>query len=220
MENAELSFTVRMAATLEDLREVCSVRTVAYRHHGAEAALKFGLIEPLDYAEGTAVLLCRDKASGDGIGTMRVQISGFGPLLLEQSLVLPAWLANKPRAQVSRLAVRGGADPHVKLSLMRACYQYCLATRVRWMVIGARSAALIRNYRSLGFTDVFEPGQWMPLASGGGLPHQILAFDVAGAEASWRATRNRLYGFMTAAAHDDLVVLADNDSTLQASPTN
>ena len=220
MENTEFSFTVRMATTLEDLREVSTVRTVAYAHHDAEAGQKFGQIEPLDYAEGTAVLLCRDKASDEGIGTVRVQISGFGPLLLEHSLELPAWLANKPRAQISRLAVRGGADARVKLSLMKACYQYCLATRVRWMVIGARSAALIRNYRSLGFTDVFEPGQWVPLASGGGLPHQILAFDVAGAEASWRATRNRLYGFMTAVDHDDLVVQADNNSALEASPAN
>ena len=44
------------------------------------------------------------------------------------------------------------------------------------MVIGARNAALIRNYRSLGFRDVFEPGAWVPLASGGGLPHQHMSF--------------------------------------------
>ena len=124
---------------------------------------------------------------------------------------------HKSRAQISRLAVLAGADPRTKLSLMKACYQYCLATGVRWMVIGARSAALIRNYRSLGFSDVFESGRWMPLASGGGLPHQILAFDVTGAEASWLATRNRLYGFMTAAHEDDLVVQDAADS-LQTAP--
>ncbi|MEO6624120.1 MAG: hypothetical protein ABIN37_04750, partial [Burkholderiaceae bacterium] len=204
MENAELSFTVRMATTLEDLRAICAVRQAAYSHHDTEVGLKFGEIEPLDYAEGTAVLLCRDKISDAGVGTVRVQISGFGPLQLEQSIVLPDWLTHKPRAHISRLAVLAGADPRIKLSLMKACYQYCLATRVRWMVIGARNPALIRNYRSLGFVDVFEAGRWLPLASGGGLPHQILALDVAGAESNWRATRNRLYGFMSSASRDGL----------------
>ena len=217
MENSELSFTVRMVISLQDLRDACTVRTTAYGHHDSEVGQKLGQIEPLDYAEGTAVLLCRDKKSGDAIGTARIQISGYGPLVLEQSITLPHWLQHKSRAQISRLAVLPGADPRTKLSLMKACYQYCLATGVRWMVIGARSAALIRNYRNLGFTDVFEGGRWMPLASGGGLPHQILAFDVAGAEASWRATRNRLYGFMTAAHEDDLVV-QDVDDSLQIAP--
>ncbi len=218
MENTELSFTVRMAITLEDLRDVGAVRSAAYGHHDAEAGQKLGQVEPLDYAEGTAVLLCRDKKSGDAIGTARIQISGYGPLVLEQSITLPDWLQHKSRAQISRLAVLAGADPRTKLSLMKACYQYCLATGVRWMVIGARSAALIRNYRNLGFSDVFEGGGWMPLASGGGLPHQILAFDVTGAEASWLATRNRLYGFMTAAHEDDLVVqdAADSPQTAPA----
>ena len=101
MENTELSFTVRMATTLADLRDVCAVRAAAYGHHDAVVGEKLGQVEPLDYAEGTAVLLCRDKASDEGIGTMRVQISGFGPLLLEQSITLPQWLAHKPRDRKS-----------------------------------------------------------------------------------------------------------------------
>ena len=215
MENTELPFTVRMAITLEDLRDVGAVRCAAYGHHDAEAGQKLGQVEPLDYAEGTAVLLCRDKKSGAAIGTARIQISGYGPLVLEQSITLPDWLQHKSRAQISRLAVLAGADPRTKLSLMKACYQYCLATGVRWMVIGARSAALIRNYRNLGFKDVFEPGSWVPLASGGGLPHQILAFDVVGAKQAWQATRNRLYGFMTETFHADLQVVAANDNDMQ-----
>ncbi len=169
----------------------------------------------MDRTDGTAVLLCRDKQTGQGIGTARIQVSGFGPLALENSICLPDWLATRPRAQISRLAVLAGADPRVKLSLMKASYQYCLATRVRWMVIGARNTALIRNYRSLGFKDVFEPGAWVPLASGGGLPHQILAFDVVGASAAWQATKNRLYGFMTDTIQADLHVVAANDSARQ-----
>ena len=215
METARFGFAVRVAMLDSDFREAGVVRAAAYGHHDPELGPKFGDIEPLDRAEGTAVFLCRDNASGQSTGTARIQVSGFGPLALENSLALPAWLSSRPRAQISRLAVLAGADPLVKLSLMKASYQYCLATQVRWMVIGARNAALIRNYRGLGFKNVFEPGAWVPLASGGGLPHQILAFDVAGAKAAWQATRNRLYGFMTETYQSDLQVLAANDSAIQ-----
>lgn len=215
METGAFGFEVRVATSNRDFREACVVRVAAYGHHDPELGPKFGDVEQLDRTDGTAVLLCRDKQTGQGIGTARVQVSGFGPLALENSICLPDWLVKRPRAQISRLAVLAGADPLVKLSLMKASYQYCLATQVRWMVIGARNAALIRNYRSLGFKDVFEPGAWVPLASGGGLPHQILAFDVVGARASWQATKNRLYSFMTEIVHSDLHVVAANDSAMQ-----
>ena len=215
METGTFGLAVRVATSNQDFREACNVRAAAYGHHDPELGPKFGDVEQLDRTDGTAVLLCRDKQTGQGIGTARIQVSGFGPLALENSICLPDWLATRPRAQISRLAVLAGADPRVKLSLMKASYQYCLATRVRWMVIGARNAALIRNYRSLGFKDVFEPGAWVPLASGGGLPHQILAFDVVGASAAWQATKNRLYGFMTDTIQADLHVVAANDSARQ-----
>ena len=215
METGSFGFAVRVATSDRDFRDACVVRATAYGHHDPELGPKFGDIEQLDRTDGTAVLLCRDQQTGQGIGTARIQVSGFGPLALEHSICLPDWLGKQPRAQISRLAVLTGADPLVKLSLMKASYQYCLATQVRWMVIGARNAALIRNYRSLGFKDVFEPGAWVPLASGGGLPHQILAFDVVDAAAAWQATKNRLYGFMTDTLHSDLQVVAANDSAMQ-----
>ncbi|MEO8856090.1 MAG: hypothetical protein ABI343_03790 [Burkholderiaceae bacterium] len=216
MEAVAVGFSVRMAITEDDFSQARAVRAAAYGHHDPEMGPKFGQAEPLDEAEGTAVLLCHDKASGQCVGTARIQVSAFGPLVLENSVNLPGWLATKPRAQISRLAVVPGADSLVKLSLMKVSYQYCLATQVRWMVIGARSAALIRNYRSLGFKDVFEPGAWVPLASGGGLPHQILAFDVVGARAAWQATKNRLFGFMTEPHEGDLQLLSATDSALQS----
>ena len=217
METGVLGFSLRIAMTDDDFRESRAVRAAAYGHHDPGIGSRFGGEDPMDRAEGTVVLLCRDKQTGAGIGSARIQVSGFGPLLLENSLTLPGWLANKPRAQISRLAVLAGAEPVVKLSLMKASYQYCLATQVRWMVIGARNAALIRNYRSLGFKDVFDAGAWVPLASGGGLPHQILAFDVVGAREAWQATRNRLYGFMTETHHADLQVVAHAAHPLEGS---
>lgn len=212
METASLGFVVRLANSDDDFRDACHVRAIAYGHHDPEMGPKFGDVETLDKSEGTVVLLCRDRCTGACVGTLRIQVSGFGPLTIESSLHLPAWLASRPRAQISRLAVVAGASNVVKLLLMKASYQYCLATQVRWMVIGARSAALIRNYRSLGFKDVFEPGSWVALASGGGLPHQVLTLDVTGAKDAWQATRNRLLGFMTEVVHADVQLEAANDA--------
>lgn len=216
METRSLDFAVRLATSEQDFRDACAVRATAYGHHDPEMGPKFGDVESLDRAEGTVVLLCRDRSSGVCVGTARIQVSGFGPLTLESSLHLPAWLTQRLRAQISRLAVVPGASNVVKLLLMKASYQYCLATQVRWMVIGARSAALIRNYRSLGFQDVFESGSWHNLASGGGLPHQILALDIAGAKDAWQATKNRLLGFMTDTVHADVQVVAANDENVHA----
>jgi hypothetical protein len=213
METASLGFLVRLANSDDDFCDACQVRAIAYGHHDPEMGPKFGDIEMFDKAEGTVVLLCRDRSTGECVGTLRIQVSGFGPLTIESSLNLPPWLASRPRAQISRLAVVAGASSVVKLLLMKASYQYCLATQVRWMVIGARSAALIRNYRSLGFKDVFEPGSWVPLASGGGLPHQILTLDVTRAKDAWQATKNRLLGFMTEVMHADVQLEAANDGT-------
>ena len=212
METTTHSLAVRLANCEQDFRDACQVRSAAYGHHDPELGPRFGDMEALDRADGTVVLLCRDRQTGVCMGTARIQVSGFGPLVLESSLKLPPWLGSRLRAQISRLAVVPGASRLVKLLLMKASYQYSLATRVRWMVIGARSAALIRNYRSLGFQDVFEPGSWVPLASGGGLPHQILALDVQGAQAAWQATQNRLLAFMTEPADPELLATAANDN--------
>ncbi len=211
MQNHGSTFDVRLAVTGQDFQDACTVRASAYGHHDPELVDRFGAPDALDTAEGTAVLICCDRATGRCVGTLRIQLSGFGPLVLESSLRLPDWLRNRPRAQISRLAVLPGTSTLVKLLLMKASYQYCLATQVRWMVIGARSAALIRNYRSLGFADVFEPGSWHALASGGGLPHQILTLDVEGAQAAWQATKNRLLGFMTEPAGAALLAGAANE---------
>jgi len=204
MATGSLSFTLRLATSRDDLLEACAVRSKAYGHHVAEMGEKFAEPDALDHAEGTAVFLCRDKASGQGIGTMRIQASAFGSLLLENSLILPEWLAGQPRAEITRLAVRAGADPLVKLCLMKASYLYCLASQQRWMVIGARNEALIRNYRRLGFRDVLGPEDRVPLAHAGNLLHRIMAFDVMAAERSWAAARHPLYSFMVETCHVDL----------------
>lgn len=218
MATCTLGFTLSLATSRDDLQEACAVRARAYGHHVPEMAGRFAEPDALDHAEGTAVFLCRDKASGRGTGTLRIQASAFGPLLLENSLILPGWLAAAPRAEITRLSVLAGADPQTKLCLMKASYLYCLASQLRWMVIGARNEALIRNYRRLGFKDVLNPDDRVPLAHAGNLPHRILAFDVTAAERRWVEAGHPLYAFMVETFHEDLQLFQSQRATRQPQP--
>lgn len=204
MSSCTLEFSLQPAASHDDLLDACAVRAQAYGHHLPAMGPHLAEPDTIDLAEGTTVFLCRDKTSGRATGTMRVQTSFAAPLMMERSLTLPDWLAQTPRAEITRLAVGTGADPLTKLCLMKTSYLFCMAHRVKWMVIGARNEALIRNYRRLGFIDVFGRDELMPLAHTGGLMHRILAFDVASAEGAWAAARHPLYGFMVQTLHEDL----------------
>ena len=105
METGVLGFSVRIAMTDDDFHQARTVRAAAYGHHDPQIGSRFGAADPMDRAEGTVVLLCRDKQTGAGIGTARIQVSGFGPLLLENSMTLREWLANNLASQPEPLDV-------------------------------------------------------------------------------------------------------------------
>ncbi|HNU12203.1 MAG TPA: hypothetical protein PKJ45_12710 [Rubrivivax sp.] len=200
----ELDFSLYPISDHEELLEACAVRATAYGHHLPELGPRLAEPDEIDHHPATTVFLCRDKASGRAVGTMRIQTSAHGPLMLERSVELPPWLATRQRAEVTRLAVSVGANPLTKLCLMKASYLFCMSQRVQSMVIGARRESLIRNYQRLGFVDVFGAEATVPLAHTGGLPHRILSFDVAGAERAWAEQGHALYTFMVRTRHDDL----------------
>jgi hypothetical protein len=204
MGHSELEFTLQLVSSPEDLLDACSVRAQAYGHHLPEMGRRLAEPDDLDFAPGTSVFLCRAKADGRATGTMRIQSNACGPLLMEGSLSLPPWLRGAPRAEITRLAVRVGADPLTRLSLWKASYQFCVANQLNWMVVGARNEALIRNYRRLGFVDVFGPDELMPLEHTGGLPHRIMAFDNTSARRRWGEMRHPLYEFVFETQHSDL----------------
>lgn len=204
MSKSALDFSLFPVSGHVQLLEACAVRAQAYGHHLPELGRTLAEPDEIDRHPATTVFLCRDKASGEAIGTMRIQTSVHGPLMLEHSVPLPERLAACGRAEITRLAVRLGADPLVKLCLMKASYLFCLAQRVQAMVIGARKASLIRNYQRLGFVDVFGDDRLLPLAHTGGLLHRILCFDVAAARRTWAEQGHPLYAFMIETQHDDL----------------
>jgi hypothetical protein len=201
---ATLSFTLQVARNARDLHDACAVRAAAYGHHLPELRQAFAEPDTLDRHPATVVLLCRDKATGAATGTARIQSSRAGRLLIENSLQLPERLQSGPRAEITRLSVSAGADPLTKLALMKASYLHCMAEGIHHLVIGARKPALIRTYQRLGFADVQGPDDWVPLAHANGLPHRVLAFDVAGAEDAWRVEQHPLLAFMVQTLHPDI----------------
>ncbi|MFY9513368.1 MAG: hypothetical protein WAQ05_20580 [Rubrivivax sp.] len=215
MSTAALSFTVQPAQDWPTLHEACAVRAAAYGRHLPGLGSALATPDDGDSAAGCVVLVCRDKASGDLVGTARIQRNHPQPLPIEASVALPPELAGHARAEITRLAILPGADPLVRPMLVKACWLYAVAAQVRTLVIGARSAALVRIYRGLGFTELLGPGQTWPLAHAGGLEHHVLVFDVVGAERHWHAARHALYGFMVETWHPDLQLLAPS---VQAPP--
>jgi hypothetical protein len=218
MDSCTLGFRLQPTASQDDLLAACAVRAQAYGHHLPSMGQRLAEPDALDLAAGTTVFLSRDKQSGRATGTMRIQTSHAGPLMMENSVALPDWLAAAPRAEITRLAVAVGADPLTKLCLMKVSYLFCVAKQVRWMVIGARNDALIRNYRRLGFIDALGRDELVPLAHTGGLMHRILAFDVEAAERAWAAARHPLYGFMVETRHVDLHLEQPQPALLQPAP--
>lgn len=208
MACASLSFTLRVARSTPELEAACAARSLSYGHH--LPAMKASLASPdlVDLAPGTAVLVCTDKRHGLTVGTARVQVSTRGPLLIEQAIDLPEAMTGHARAEITRLSAVPGADPLVKLALWKAAYLYCQASQVRWMVIGARSEALVRQYRRLGFDDLHADGRSVPLAYAGGMPHHVLVFDSMTAERAWHTAKNGLYGFMIDTLHPDIDLFA------------
>lgn len=204
MSTASLSFEVHVATTESDLIDACDVREKAYGHHLGGAVASFSAVEALDRAPETVVLVCRDKATGEAIGTARIQSNAVRPLLVERSVILPHHIAACSRAEVTRLAVLPGAHTLVKLCLMKAIYQYCEAHGIDWLVICARSEPLSRNYRRLGFKDFLAPGQMVPLAHAGNIPHFVFTMDIAGTRIEWQRDGHRLQGFMFETTHPDL----------------
>jgi len=211
MSTALLPFSVSIARDLRSLREACALRALAYGHHLQDRpamAAALAVPDATDLGPGCVVMICRDKDSGELIGTARIQRNHPQPLPIESCVMLPENQADAARAEITRLAIRPGAHALVRPMLVKACWMYAVAAQIRTLVIGARSAALVRIYKGLGFVDLLE-GRSVPLAHAGGLPHQVLGFDIVAAERHWHAARHSLYDFMVGTWHPDLQLIAD-----------
>jgi pimeloyl-ACP methyl ester carboxylesterase len=162
--------------------------------------------ESADTAPGYTVLLAENRLDGTPLATVRLQTNEYGPLALEGSIELPSWLRGRKLAEATRLAVAESVRGRfVTLVMFKAFFQFCLEEEVEWMVVGARPP-LDRIYRSLTFHDVVPGGGFVSLQHTGGIPHRVLAFNVARAEALWRTASHPLYAFMGLTLHPDINV--------------
>lgn len=201
-----LPFTIKVASDEASLLKAIDIRQTAYGRHVPELARHLGTPEPCDRDVDTVILLAEAKLDGAALGTMRIQFNTHGPLGLEASAPLPGWLRHSRLAEATRLGVTGGGVGRVvKAALFKAFYQYCLSAEIDWMVITAR-APLDRQYEALLFRDVFPDAPFIPMHHVGGIPHRVMAFEVATARTRWQAAGHPLLDFMCHTRHPDVKI--------------
>jgi hypothetical protein len=201
-----LPFTVRRADDGDALRKAVHIRHTAYARHVPEFARSLALPEDCDYEDDAVVLLAESRLDGSPLGTARIQTNFYRDLQVEESVALPHWLQGRRLAEVTRLGVEEGRIGRlVKIALIKACFQYCEQNGVDWAVVTGRSP-IDRQYEQLLFTDVFEDKGMVPLHHVGGIPHRVMAFEIATGEARWRAANHPLLGFFRHTWHPDIEI--------------
>ena len=201
-----LPFTIRRVETEDSLWKAIGIRHAAYARHVPEFARTLAVPEACDYEDDTVVLLAESKLDGTAIGTARIQTNAYRSLHVEESIELPDWLQGRRLAEVTRLGVSEGRIGHVvKVALMKAFFQYWEQSGTEFAIATGR-APIDRQYEQLMFSDVFEPGQMIPLRHVGNIPHRVMAFEIATAEARWTAARHPLLKFVRQTNHPDIQI--------------
>jgi hypothetical protein len=198
-----MPFTIRIVEDDGGLQKAVSMRRSAYGRHLPEFAETMS-VEGCDREPGTVVLLAESKLDGAPLGTMRIQTNAYKPLALEQSVQLPEWLRGARLAEATRLGVAGGMVGRVvKVALCKALFLFCEEHQIDYMVITARSP-LDREYEAMLFKDVFGTNEYIPMSHVGGMPHRVLAKEVAVARKRWEEARHPLFQYMVHTHHPDI----------------
>lgn len=201
-----LPFTIRRVDNEDSLWKAIGIRHAAYARHVPEFARTLATPEACDYEDDTVVLLAESKLDGSALGTARIQTNAYRSLHVEESIELPEWLQGRRLAEVTRLGVAEGRIGHVvKVALMKAFFQYWELSGTEFAIATGR-APIDRQYEQLMFSDVFEPGQMIPLSHVGNMPHRVMSFEIATAEARWSAARHPLLKFVRQTNHPDIQV--------------
>jgi hypothetical protein len=201
-----LPFTIRRVETEDSLRKAIGIRHAAYARHVPEFARTLAAPEACDYEDDSIVLLAESKLDGTAIGTARIQTNAYRGLHVEESIALPDWLQGRRLAEVTRLGVAEGRIGHVvKVALMKAFFQYWQLSGTEYAIATGR-VPIDRQYEQLLFSDVFGPGELIPLSHVGNMPHRVMAFEVATAEARWSEARHPLMKFVFHTNHPDIQI--------------
>ncbi len=206
MKEERLAFSVRVVRTDEQLAKAVSIRHAAYARHMPEFSETLRSPEAIDCEPGVVVLLAESRLDGAALGTLRVQSNAHMPLKVEQSVVLPRWLRDRPLVEVSRLGIVGGTIGRlVKIVLIKAAFQYCEQDGIEWAIVAAR-APLDRQYDQLLFEDLYPEKGFIPMSHGNNVPHRVMAFEIDTGHQRWVEANHPLLNFFRYTHHPDIDV--------------
>jgi hypothetical protein len=204
MATERLPFTIRAVQDEASLWKAVRVRHAAYARHVPDFARTLALPEAADYDEDTVVLLAESKLDGSALGSTRIRTNTFRPLGVEESVMLPTWLAGRKLVEATRLGVdEGRVGRLVKTALIKACFMYCEENDIDWSVATARPP-VDRQYEQLMFIDVFADRQPVPLRHVGNIPHRVMAFEIATFQSRWAQAGHPLLDFFFNTYHPDI----------------
>lgn len=199
-----LPFTVDIVRDEATLLQVAAKREAAYRRHLPDIAPLLAVPEADDTAPDCTLWAARSKADGALLGSMRVQTNVLRPLKLERAVRLPAHLQGARLSDASRLAVVAGAQGvGVRNALFKANLLRLQANGIDWSVVGARPSRA-RIYKGYLFNDLLDGATFIPDPLGGNVPHHLLAFALAGAEARFARALPSWHRFVYSTHHPDI----------------
>lgn len=204
LREERLPFSVRVVRGEGDLRKAVAIRHAAYARHVPDLAERLREPEDLDREDGVAVLLAESKLDGTPLGSARIQTNRFRALSVEQSVALPAHMADLALAEVTRLGIVGGSVGRlVKVVLIKAAFQYCEREGLDWAIAAGR-APIDKHYEQMLFQDLYPEVGFLPLKHAGNLPHRVMAFEIATGPARWTAAQHPLLDFFCHTRHPDI----------------
>jgi hypothetical protein len=191
-----LPFTVSIVRTEEHLTKAVEIRARSYGRHHPEVATQLQEPEGADRSPFSLVLLAESKATNEPFGTLRIETNLQVRLPVESLLPPDGAYTDKSIAFVTRLAVGNQTEASlVKLTLFKALHRYCLACQIDWIIVTARPP-MDRQYMRLGFQDVYEHDNLLPISWSGNIPMRIMALETISCERIWREIEHPLYRFM------------------------
>lgn len=210
----ELPFRLGIVRTDDQLSAICQVRCRAYSRHVPEFGATLAKPEALDKTAGVLNFYIQHKLTGQIIATARLQNNFQRALEINADWQLPPWLLEASAAEITRFSVLSeyaNSSGLISRVLVKACYHYCFATQIQWVVIGARRS-LAKGYIRLGYRDLDPDAKYHRMAHIGNLEHRVLVFDVVGAERSWHELKNPYYDFMHKQYHPDIELFSSLSS--------
>ena len=215
LKEEALPFRIGIVSSEAELLRVQALRAAAYGHHLPGMAASFARPDPLDSHPDTTLFFVEDKLSGSLVGSARIQVNRSQPLQIERSLELPSNLEGQLLSEITRLTVLPGYNQPVRMALVKACHIYCIGMQIGGVLAGSRRS-LLRQYKNLGFKDLFEDERLVPLAHGGGLEHRILFRDTVTSEAESRANNHPDHAFVFRIYHPDIRIFESSMGRLAA----